>query len=54
MLVEESSLADGYGAFTAAVMQLLSARERLNLMAERCAGLGRTDAVDIIYKNIKM
>ena len=54
VLVEESSLADGFGAFTAAVMQLLSARERLNLMAERSAGLGRTDAVDIIYKNIKM
>ena len=54
VLVEESSLENDYSAFTASVMQLLSARDRLNRMAEKSAGLGRTDAVDIIYKNIRM
>lgn len=54
VLIEESSLQDGYGSFTDAVMRLLSSPESLSRMAEKSAELGRTDAVDIIYKNITM
>ena len=54
VLIEESSLQEGFAPFTAAVMQLLASRDRLNRMAEKAAAIGKTDAVDIIYKNIKM
>ena len=52
ILVEESELQDGYGAFTGAVRELMSDRVRLQRMVLASAQLGRTDAVDIIYKNI--
>ena len=54
VMVEEISLQGDNSAFTEAVLQLLTQRERLACMAEQSASLGRTDAVDIIYKNIKI
>ena len=54
VLVEESELQDNYDAFTNAVRSLMSDRVRLQRMVLASAQLGRTDAVDIIYKNIKI
>ena len=54
VLIEESSLQNGYGPFVSAVLQLLEDREKLAGMAAQAASIGRTDAVDIIYKNIKI
>ena len=54
ILVEETALQDGFAAFTDAVLQLKNDRLRLQQMVLCSAQLGRTDAVDIIYKTIKM
>ena len=54
VLIEESSLQEGYAPFVDAVEQLMADRARLDAMAAQSKQLGRTDAVDIIYKNIKM
>ena len=54
ILVEESELQDNYDAFTGAVRELMADRLRLQRMVLCSAQLGRTDAVDIIYKTIKI
>lgn len=54
ILVEETSLQEGCEAFTGAVLGLLEDAPRLRQMGLCSARLGRTDAVDIIYENIKM
>ena len=54
VLVEETELQENFDAFTKAVRALMDDRLRLQRMVMASAQLGRTDAVDIIYKTIKM
>ena len=54
ILVEETELQENFDAFTKAMRALMDDRLRLQRMVMASAQLGRTDAVDIIYKTIKM
>lgn len=54
ILIEETQLQDSYAPFVDAVTKLMADRSALNRMVLASAQLGRTDAVDIIYKTIKM
>ena len=54
ILIEETQLQDSYQPFVDAVKKLIADREGLHRMVMASAQLGRTDAVDIIYKSIKM
>ncbi|MBR5641704.1 MAG: undecaprenyldiphospho-muramoylpentapeptide beta-N-acetylglucosaminyltransferase [Firmicutes bacterium] len=54
VLIEETELQSGYEPFTDAVQKLMADRVALHRMVLASAQLGRTDAVDIIYKNIKI
>ena len=54
VMVEESDMQEGFTVFTQAVTGLMRDPARLARMAENAAAIGRTDAVDIIYENIKI
>ncbi|MCQ2560660.1 MAG: undecaprenyldiphospho-muramoylpentapeptide beta-N-acetylglucosaminyltransferase [Clostridia bacterium] len=54
LLIEEKDLKDSFAPFTDAVAQLIENKGALAEMAEKSTQAGKTDAVDIIYKNLKI
>ena len=52
VLIEEKDLPEGEDRLAAKVLELASKPEALALMAENAAKIGRTDAADVIYRNL--
>ncbi len=53
LMIEESAMGENYSEFIGMVLGLIRDKDKLSEMEKAAAAVGRTDAADIIYENIK-